>query len=137
MGKNSAIRLDSAYLSSSRFDRPPEYFQSQEEKLDLNISISKDVPEDNKLISKLSVGVTLHNESGKHHLSSIEMTGIFSYTDDMKMSIEAFANINAPAILYPFIREHLATLAAKADMKRMLLPPFNFVAFYEQNKNKN
>jgi preprotein translocase subunit SecB len=60
------------------------------------------------------------------------MLGIFEPSDWNDPHLENFANINAPAIIYPFIREHIASLTTKAKMP-YILPPFNFV---ELAKNK-
>lgn len=51
---------------------------------------------------------------------------------------EDFANINAPAMIYPFIRETIASITAKALVGNILIPPVNFVKLYEDRKaNEN
>jgi len=39
---------------------------------------------------------------------------------------EVFRKINAPAIIYPFIREHVYTVANKGGVGNLLLQPINF-----------
>ncbi|MEO7310940.1 MAG: protein-export chaperone SecB [Chitinophagaceae bacterium] len=39
---------------------------------------------------------------------------------------ELFRKINAPAIIYPFIREHVYTVANKGGVGNLLLQPINF-----------
>ncbi len=60
--------------------------------------------------------------------SKIVMLGVFKPSDLQDSNLENFANINAPAIIYPFVREHLATLTAKAGVSTVMLMPVNFVA---------
>ncbi|MEO7216301.1 protein-export chaperone SecB [Mucilaginibacter sp.] len=66
----------------------------------------------------------------------IKMVGIFSTTAKGELSIDQFASINAPAIIFPFIREHLSSLSVKAGINPILLSPVNFVQHSEQKKKK-
>lgn len=138
MGANNSINLDNIYLSHSSFNRPQNYvYGEQDNKLDVSVSVSvQSSEEENRLLSHLEVTVFLTQMENKHKLASIGMAGEFSYSEGLSISLEDFGHINAPAILYPFIREHLASLAAKANIKRILLPPFNFVSFYKKQKEE-
>lgn len=49
---------------------------------------------------------------------------------------ERFANINAAAMIFPFIRENAATISAKAGMSPILIPVTNFIKMYEEKKSK-
>jgi preprotein translocase subunit SecB len=39
---------------------------------------------------------------------------------------EVFRKVNAPAIIYPFVREHVYTVANKGGVGNLLLQPINF-----------
>lgn len=41
--------------------------------------------------------------------------------------VSRLGKINCPAIMFPFIREHLASLTGKSNIDTMYLPPVNFV----------
>ncbi len=43
--------------------------------------------------------------------------------------VDIFLKTNAPAIVYPFLREHLFSLIVKAGMKPFLLDTVNFLEF--------
>lgn len=58
--------------------------------------------------------------------SKIKMIGIFEKTGEPALSEDAFKKINAPAIIYPFIREHLHNICLKAGIASVLLPTVNF-----------
>ena len=60
--------------------------------------------------------------------SNIKMAGVFEKMGESEIDVDAFGKINAPAIIYPFIREHLGTLTMKSGLTPFLLPPLNFVA---------
>ena len=57
------------------------------------------------------------------------MVGIFECPTetDVQLSIENFSKVNAPAIIFPFVREHLASVSMKAGINPILLPAVNFV----------
>jgi preprotein translocase subunit SecB len=56
----------------------------------------------------------------------IKMTGIFEKVGDTQVSISDFKKVNAPAIIFPFTREHVSSLCTKAGIGNILLPPVNF-----------
>ena len=53
------------------------------------------------------------------------------------LTIEDFTKLNALAIMYPFIREHLAMLSMKAGMKVIIIPIVNFYAFAKSIQKKD
>lgn len=57
-----------------------------------------------------------------------EITSSFEKIGTPSVTEEEFARINAPSIMFPFVREHLASLSLKAGFNAILLPPFNFSA---------
>ena len=57
----------------------------------------------------------------------IKMIGVFEKEGETDLSIDDFARINAPAIIYPYIREHLSNLTTKAAVGTILLAPYNFI----------
>ncbi len=61
---------------------------------------------------------------------------IFDTSEEVNIPVEAFATINAPAIIFPFIREHLANLTMKSGVQPVFLPPVNFIQLAKQAKNK-
>ena len=60
-------------------------------------------------------------------------TGIFSCEGGTEQTNEIFANINGPAIIYPFIREYMANLAMKGGIT-LFLPPVNFIKMHQDEK---
>ncbi|MEO6404545.1 MAG: protein-export chaperone SecB [Ferruginibacter sp.] len=56
----------------------------------------------------------------------MKMMGLFEKTGDPLLTEEAFKKVNAPAIIYPFIREHLHNICLKGGIASVLLPTVNF-----------
>lgn len=77
-------------------------------------------------------GVTLQLEfKGKQmtHIvctATIKMIGIFEKNGEPPLPEDIFKKINAPAIIYPFIREHLHNICLKAGISNIFLPTVNF-----------
>lgn len=65
--------------------------------------------------------------------SRIVMGANFNKTGDSTLSFEDFGKVNGPAIIFPFIREHLSTLSLKASINPIILPPVNFHALSKQS----
>ena len=122
MSKDNIV-LKNLFLTSSEFKRPVNYTKpSSDEKIKLDVSIS-DEKKDGVLISTLVITAQMTEDC----YIKAEMTGIFEFTDNPILPIDYFAKVNAPAILFPFIREHFATISSKSNIGRILLPPVNFV----------
>jgi preprotein translocase subunit SecB len=65
-----------------------------------------------------------------------KMTGIFDVGEIDQITIDKFIILNGPAIVFPFVREHIATVSMKGGMAPILLPPVNFLKVAEE-KRKN
>jgi len=44
------------------------------------------------------------------------------------MEIDDFLKYNAPALMFPYVREHISTITQKAGLKPVYLPPMNWHA---------
>lgn len=65
------------------------------------------------------------------------MVGYFKITGDMsEETISMFCNVNAPAILFPFVREAFATASVKAGLRPVLLQPVNFVEMANHSRQQ-
>lgn len=58
--------------------------------------------------------------------------GLFQFkTLPEKQVLERICSINCCSILFPFLREFIADLTRRAGLPPFLLPPVNFVDYYE------
>ena len=137
MEKKVTYKLDQILLLQSVFTRE---FKIDFTHPDLNTNLNLDDNykiDGNQLIVILTLNFETTLKEKKLIISTISMAGIFEFTEKIEegpLSIQNFASINAPAIIFPFIREHFATLTMKAGLKPILLPPVNFVEFAKQKK---
>ncbi len=76
-------------------------------------------------------------QSNKEVATSVIVAyGVFTKADpNHPLPLKRFASMNANAIMYPFVREHLFSMTLKAGMKAVMLPSVNFVAWAEKAKD--
>ncbi len=133
MEKNS-FKLLNIVLVESSFKRAIHIdFSNKNLKNNIDIDIQNSINE-----NILGVTLTLKfNTSIEKEIvisSEIKMAGNFEFTKNTNISLDDFGNINAPAIIFPFIREHLSNTSMKAGIQPILLPPINFVDLAKKKK---
>lgn len=133
MEKNS-FKLLNVLLIESTFKRASNIdFSSDNVHNNIDIDIQNSTTE-----NILGVTVTLKFSTvieGEEMISSeIKMAGNFEFSKTTNIPLENFGNINAPAIIFPFIREHLSNVSMKAGIQPILLPPVNFVNLAKNKK---
>lgn len=67
--------------------------------------------------------------------AQISFIGTFLCPKQHAVPVEIFEKLNAPAIIFPFVREHLASLTIKAMLPPIFLPSFNFSKIGEEDQN--
>ncbi|MBO9694561.1 protein-export chaperone SecB [Chryseobacterium sp.] len=70
------------------------------------------------------------------HVAQFELSEFDINNNEDLLSAERFSNVNAAAMIFPFIRENIATISAKAGMASLLIPIANFITLYEEKKEK-
>ena len=101
---------------------------------ELIIGIAKD-DSDKKI--RVDLQVKTKNEDSPF-LFNIVYEGSFEIISEEKPTqheIDKIGAINCAAIIYPYLREHLADLTRRAGVPAFHLPPVNFVSIYKE-KNK-
>lgn len=125
---NQEYTFTNVILIESTFKRVPVInFSSPDYKNDINLEL-----EVQKQENQLSVFVTLFLTAGTTESPDVEaqvkMLGVFLKNEEInQIDMDTFGKINAPAIIFPFIREHIASVSSKAGIPTILLPPINFV----------
>lgn len=137
MNKQPGILIKGIILASENFSREPilptEILTNVNFDFKLNIS---------DIDSNLEVTTTLKGTKDDIEYFSLNfmMVGIFSTIEGQEnLEMESFLKHNAPAIIFPYIREHVSTITQKAGMPSVILAPINLGALLNQselNKNK-
>lgn len=121
----SGFRILNILLLESTFNRVEtvEFNNSgiqQEIKVEINVNVDS-----NKVaVTDTIIYKQMFNEI-EQVSAVIKMIGLFEKIGDSPLDIDQFGNVNAPAIIFPYIREHLSNLSAKAGLGLIFLPPVN------------
>jgi preprotein translocase subunit SecB len=128
MDKNKppGISLNSILISELHFKRAPVISKKLEYDIEINTEASLNNEE--HTLSEI-LKVTIRSKDAGLVEASCVVHGRFStIKTEENFGLEEFSKENAPAILYPFCREAIASVSMKAGMPPILLPPFNFHA---------
>jgi preprotein translocase subunit SecB len=126
--KPSGYKVETVILLNSSFSRKITG-EVKDYSITNEINITPEAHE-SSLDNKFGVTLTLDYKGLQDDLvictSKIQMAGIFEKFGEPPLSEDSFKKINAPAIIYPFIREHLHNLCLKSGISNVLLPTVNF-----------
>lgn len=125
--KQPGIKCDNIFLKSISYKRAESYSGDVSLELDFNNSYSFS-DDKNILIYNLKVNISEKKPNPIFTLECI-ITGVFSIIKEKEnMSLEDYCKINAPATLFPFLRETVANVTQRSGLKPFILPPLNIQA---------
>ncbi|MDD3543579.1 MAG: protein-export chaperone SecB [Christensenellales bacterium] len=93
---------------------------------DLQIDIKKSNKEEEKEnIYNLFFEITINDKLGSLNIF-LNIEGKFEFNKDLTDSEkDSFFNINAPAILFPYVRAYISTLTSLSGINPIILPTIN------------
>ncbi len=129
----SGYKVNSISIIKSDFYRIEKFPKGEIINHDADITVGNEVT---KTIARCKLSVNcICRDDKKNEVAKADITvfGEFKLLDkDTDLEIQQFADLNAYAIMYPFIREHLFNLSLKAGMNAIMLPSVNFQEFAKQ-----
>ena len=136
---NPTFQISEIYLLESQFKRDANIdFNVLSIRNKVSIETGHNYNESNNM---LDITVQLNFSAGigskKFISSKIKMIGYFNCGEGAELSVEQFALANGPAIMFPFLREHLASTSLKSGIRPIILPAVNFIKLRAENKIKN
>lgn len=106
-------------------------FSELNSQVDVNVEVNTDSEGKNIYVKETLDYVA--NENGRDQIvSSITMLGMFEIVGTPILSPEDFGRVNGAAIIYPFIREHLASMSLKSGLPPIFLAPLNFTQGFKK-----
>lgn len=114
--------MDSTFHREAQID-----FDSGALNNELDIKVEPSGTEDNQFF--VALALTLRGKQAENTAFAffVRFGGTFTRHGEPALSEESFKKINAPAIIFPFVREHVSSIGLKAGLGNILLPPVNFV----------
>lgn len=128
--KQPGIICNSVFLVESVFKRQPEIPGNLN--VDLQLEVNNSIAEDSSSLSS-EVIITVNNPESPIY-AKVNYVGIFTINDAPNLDIKEFADCNAPAIIFPYIREEIHNRMIKAGIPMIILPPINIKALVDASK---
>lgn len=119
------------FYSNSNFEDTPI-------KIDFDISSSVEFIEDenNTFLLKLDASIFKDAEKKGYPFSmNISITGIFELENSDIENKEKFAELNAVAILFPYLRSLVSTYSSNSNVQPLILPPINVAKYINYKKD--
>lgn len=126
--KSGGYKVENVILIESSFNREIS-FTSKDNSVANEIVINHEAFEtsmDNKFGVTLILDYNGRQDDKVLCKAKIKMLGIFEKIGEPPLGEDIFKKINAPAVIYPFIREHLNSICLKAGITNVFLPTVNF-----------
>jgi preprotein translocase subunit SecB len=132
-----SIRISSLFLLESHFRREPNIEIEKLPPASVLIDTKGGInPEGNKALLELTIKTSNDKNNKIPFEAEVKMVGVFELNNVPQEAQDSFLKINAPAIIFPFIREHFATLTMKSGLPPVLINPVNFVQLATQADKK-
>lgn len=132
--KQPGIKFDSIILVEDNFKRERHLPNNLRLALDFNITNNND----NAIaFVELETKLSLTDADGKSYFThNFKYVGRFSAEEsDKNMELAEFIKISAPALVFPYIREHITYISGKAGITPIILPPLNIIALLKKKSN--
>jgi len=127
----SGFNLESIFIKESNFFRESNDFEFDNENLKINLKHSHISDSD---ILRCLVTIEIIDETNSQFKILATMVGVFRKLGESILTNDHFIKINAPAIIYPYLRQHIRNLTIDAGIKTILLPIVNFQALFDLDK---
>jgi len=132
--KQPGISFDGILLVKENFYRT--FSMPHKSKIDIEFSMELNKFEDS-FSNGLTTNLVCFTDDGVEVLK-LEFTfvGLFSVKSaEENMDIELFMKKHSPAIMFPYVREHITSVTQKSGVQPILLPPVNIIAMTKNVQN--
>lgn len=129
----SSYSLKKIGLKAVSFSSPGSDFKPDDK---IGVSINRDHSEpDEQGEFEVIVSVEITPANLEDALVAVTYFGIFQYSEEPKnLKFKEFATINAPAIIFPYIRQFVRSVTLEAGLNPIILPIVNFVDLQPENE---
>jgi len=122
----SGFKITNLILLESNFKREASVtFEQSKISNTVNVDVNVQVTDKTIFVTE-SLSYSQKSAEIVEVTADIKMVGIFEKIGESELDLEQFGQVNGAAIIFPYIREQLTNLSAKAGIGLIVLPPFNF-----------
>lgn len=135
------VAIQKIYVKDSSLEVPnaPEIFTKEWKPsvdVQLNTAVQQLSEDTHNVVITVTVTAKLDEQTA--YLAEVQQAGVFlirGFEDEVEKG--AVLGAYCPNLLFPFARETVADLVAKAGFPHFLLQPVNFDALYQQHVSQN
>ncbi len=121
----TSFQFKGFHINESFIKQEPNREVSKEIKFGFN---PKGIIDSNNKIFKLNLGIKVENKA-KTFLARIETTGTFLFDSEIdEKLLDSLFYVNAPALLFPYIRAYISTLTTLSGIEAITLPTVNLTS---------
>ena len=134
--KQPGIKFENIFLVEENFRRQAQVSQNLEIKLDFNVERHFD--ENHGHISLKTILMLINEKKETEVELDFSYVAVFREiegSENMKMT--DFLEKNAPALMFPYIRQHIHNKTTISGLKPLILPPVNIVALLSKKQEKS
>lgn len=134
------LAISKIYLKDFSFESPqtPHVFRQSDwqPKTDLNLRSSNTLVEEGIHEVLLTVTVEAKADDKTIFLVELQQAGLFEISGYGEEELGAIVGSFCPNILFPYVRETIASLIQKGGFPEFVLQPINFDALYVQSQQQ-
>lgn len=132
--RQPGISFDGIILAKENFWR--DYSVPEEATPDMSINVSWNNQGDH-WVTEFSFSLRLMYEETRVLQLDSTFIAFFSVVQgEENMDMERFVQSHSPALMFPYIREHISAVTQKAGVKPVLLAPVNVLAMLKDAKGR-
>ncbi len=139
-GAQPTFRVLAQFLKDLSFENPglAQMAKGDDEraqvKVDVNVAVNKLA--DSVFESVLEINTAAKTSKGILYNVEVSYGGVFRLEGIPEQAIQPALFINAPTLLYPFVRRIVADVTRDGGYPPLLLDPIDFAGLYAQNRGK-
>lgn len=134
-----AFQVQRIYVKDVSFEVPgaPDVFtQAGQPKVNVQLGQQARRLNDTDFEVVLEITVTAEVNEKTAYIAEVKQAGIFTISGAEKAELEQLLGAYCPNLLFPYVRESIASLTGKGSFPPFHLQPINFDALYQQSQAK-
>lgn len=140
MQQESPIEIENILILESSFNRIYNVL-FDDELFEVHTNLNVDVSAHNDETRVVTLAFEYYQEvistRERQVTLKVKQVGVFNKKASTgELDFNLFARVNAPAIMFPYLRELVTNMSIRAGMSPIYIPPVNFIALDKQNNSE-
>jgi preprotein translocase subunit SecB len=136
-----ALQVRAQYIKDLSFENPyaPQslFAQNQRPTIDVGVDLKAQKLQDDVFEVVVQISARASVESNSMFLVELSYAGVFQITAIPEEHLERVLLIDAPFIMFPFLRRVISDVTRDGGFPPLMLDPIDFNQLYMQNKAKS